>query len=81
MVKNSASLSGGSTPSAYSRSSLARYPAPSCLVAICSRGLRIISDMDREFLRESQLELAPSPRQQMYIQNSWRVISSSPRRA
>ena len=28
----------------------------------------IISDMDREFLRESELELAPSPRQQMYIQ-------------
>ena len=28
----------------------------------------IISDMDREFLRESDLELAPSPRQQMFIQ-------------
>lgn len=28
----------------------------------------IISDIDREFLRESDLELAPSPRQQMYIQ-------------
>ena len=28
----------------------------------------IISDIDREFLRESELELAPSPRQQMYIQ-------------
>ncbi len=28
----------------------------------------IISDMDREFLRESELELAPSPRQQMFIQ-------------
>lgn len=28
----------------------------------------IISDMDREFLRESKLELAPSPRQQMFIQ-------------
>lgn len=33
-----------------------------------SGGGGIISDMDREFLRESQLELAPSPRQQMYIQ-------------
>lgn len=28
----------------------------------------IISDMDREFLQESKLELAPTPRQQMYIQ-------------
>ncbi len=28
----------------------------------------LISDVDREFLRESELELAPSPRQQMYIQ-------------
>ena len=28
----------------------------------------IISDIDREFLRESAYELAPSPRQQMYIQ-------------
>lgn len=28
----------------------------------------IISDIDREFLRESSYELAPSPRQQMYIQ-------------
>lgn len=28
----------------------------------------IISDMDREFLQESELELAPTPRQQMYIQ-------------
>lgn len=28
----------------------------------------IISDIDREFLKESPYELAPSPRQQMYIQ-------------
>ncbi len=28
----------------------------------------IISDIDREFLRESPYELAPTPRQQMYIQ-------------
>ena len=28
----------------------------------------IISDMDREFLAESGMELAPTPRQQMYIQ-------------
>lgn len=28
----------------------------------------IISDMDREFLQESEFELAPTPRQQMYIQ-------------
>lgn len=28
----------------------------------------IISDIDREFLKESEFELAPSPRQQMYIQ-------------
>lgn len=28
----------------------------------------IISDIDREFLQESQFELAPTPRQQMYIQ-------------
>lgn len=28
----------------------------------------IISDMEREFLRECSLELAPSPRQQMYLQ-------------
>ena len=46
----------------------------------------IISDMDREFLRESEVELAPSPRQQMYIQRlylylnmtkpSWRLYVS-----
>ena len=28
----------------------------------------IISDMDREFLIESGTDMAPSPRQQMYIQ-------------
>lgn len=28
----------------------------------------IISDIDREFLKESEYELAPTPRQQMYIQ-------------
>lgn len=28
----------------------------------------IISDIDREFLRDSEFELAPTPRQQMYIQ-------------
>ena len=28
----------------------------------------IISDIDREFLKDSEFELAPSPRQQMYIQ-------------
>lgn len=28
----------------------------------------IISDIDREFLQESEFELAPTPRQQMYIQ-------------
>lgn len=32
-----------------------------------SRG-GIISDIDREFLQESEFELAPTPRQQMYIQ-------------
>ena len=35
----------------------------------------IISDMDREFLRESQLELAPSPRQQMYIQRLYLYLN------
>ena len=29
----------------------------------------IISDVDREFLQQSGMELAPTPRQQMYIQN------------
>ena len=33
-----------------------------------SGGGGIISDIDREFLQESQFELAPTPRQQMYIQ-------------
>ena len=35
----------------------------------------IISDMDREFLRDSQLELAPSPRQQMYIQRLYLYLN------
>lgn len=35
----------------------------------------IISDMDREFLRESELELAPSPRQQMYIQRFYLYLN------
>ncbi len=35
----------------------------------------IISDMDREFLRESDLELAPSPRQQMYIQRFYLYLN------
>lgn len=35
----------------------------------------IISDMDREFLRESKLELAPSPRQQMYIQRLYLYLN------
>ncbi len=39
-----------------------------------SRG-GIISDMDREFLRESELELAPSPRQQMYIQRFYLYLN------
>lgn len=39
-----------------------------------SRG-GIISDMDREFLRESELELAPSPRQQMYIQRLYLYLN------
>lgn len=39
-----------------------------------SRG-GIISDMDREFLRESDLELAPSPRQQMYIQRFYLYLN------
>lgn len=39
-----------------------------------SRG-GIISDMDREFLRESKLELAPSPRQQMYIQRFYLYLN------
>ena len=28
----------------------------------------ILSEIDREFLQESEYELAPTPRQQMYIQ-------------
>lgn len=35
----------------------------------------IISDMDREFLRQSELELAPSPRQQMYIQRLYLYLN------
>lgn len=35
----------------------------------------IISDIDREFLRESSLELAPSPRQQMYIQRLYLYLN------
>ncbi len=35
----------------------------------------IISDMDREFLRESKLELAPSPRQKMYIQRFYLYLN------
>ena len=35
----------------------------------------IISDMDREFLRESELELAPTPRQQMFIQRFYLYLN------
>lgn len=35
----------------------------------------IISDIDREFLRDSELELAPSPRQQMYIQRLYLYLN------
>lgn len=35
----------------------------------------IISDMDREFLRESEIELAPTPRQQMYIQRFYLYLN------
>ncbi len=35
----------------------------------------IISDMDREFLRESDMELAPSPRQQMFIQRFYLYLN------
>lgn len=35
----------------------------------------IISDIDREFLRQSGLELAPSPRQQMYIQRLYLYLN------
>ena len=33
-----------------------------------SSGGGILSDIDREFLKDSEYELAPTPRQQMYIQ-------------
>ena len=39
-----------------------------------SRG-GLISDMDREFLKESQMELAPTPRQQMYIQRLYLYLN------
>lgn len=35
----------------------------------------IISDMDREFLKESNLELAPTPRQQMFIQRFYLYLN------
>ncbi len=35
----------------------------------------IISDIDREFLKEAELELAPSPRQQMYIQRLYLYLN------
>ena len=35
----------------------------------------IISDMDREFLKESQMELAPTPRQQMFIQRLYLYLN------
>lgn len=35
----------------------------------------IISDMDREFLQESRVELAPTPRQQMYIQRLYLYLN------
>lgn len=35
----------------------------------------IISDLDREFLRESEIELAPSPREQMYIQRLYLYLN------
>ncbi|MCR5755343.1 MAG: exodeoxyribonuclease V subunit gamma [Acetatifactor sp.] len=35
----------------------------------------IISDIDREFLKESELELAPTPRQQMYIQRLYLYLN------
>lgn len=42
----------------------------------------IISDMDREFLCQSGLELAPSPRQQMYIQRLYLYLNlTKPSRA
>lgn len=35
----------------------------------------IISDIDREFLQESEYELAPTPRQQMYIQRLYLYLT------
>lgn len=35
----------------------------------------IISDMDREFLKASDIELAPSPRQQMYMQRLYLYLN------
>ena len=35
----------------------------------------IISDMDREFLKESGIELAPTPRQQMFIQKLYLYLN------
>lgn len=35
----------------------------------------ILSDIDREFLQESELELAPTPRQQMYIQRFYLYLN------
>lgn len=35
----------------------------------------IISDMDREFLQESEFNLAPTPRQQMYIQRFYLYLN------
>ena len=35
----------------------------------------ILSDMDREFLKECELELAPSPRQQMFIQRLYLYLN------
>lgn len=40
-----------------------------------SSGGGIISDLDREFLRESEVELAPSPREQMYIQRLYLYLN------
>ncbi len=35
----------------------------------------ILSDMDREFLRDAQVELAPTPRQQMFIQRLYLYLN------
>lgn len=37
----------------------------------------IISDMDREFLKQSEFELAPTPRQQMFIQRFYLYLNLS----